>query len=190
MKNHIMKNHIRLLWMSFTFAISAVISCLALTGCDAQNPVCTDNFCFVGEAFPRSELEAGQEFSEVDIDDSAIFAALVGIPEPVETPVNGTQTFADILTSVQAMGADSPYHGKTVTITAIVAWKSNAGTTLSLSEDGDFREGTKFFVTSYADTSKLDRFVVGNTYTVRVHIHAVGKATTGDAHMIWSHIDD
>ena len=49
---------------------------VVLFGCEAQNPICTDNFCVVGEVFPRSELDANQEFSKVEIDDSVIFATL------------------------------------------------------------------------------------------------------------------
>ena len=35
-----------------------VFAILILTiGCSAENPICTTNFCAVGEVFPRSELD-------------------------------------------------------------------------------------------------------------------------------------
>ena len=76
----------------FTFSLF-VIAVIFTLGCSAENPICTTNFCAIGEVFPRSELEDGQAFSEVDIDDSMIFARLVGgtTPVPVKTPQPNTR---------------------------------------------------------------------------------------------------
>jgi len=68
----------------FTFSLF-VIAVIFTLSCSAENPICTTNFCAVGEVFPRSELEDGQAFSEVDIDDSVIFATLAGGTTPVKT---------------------------------------------------------------------------------------------------------
>ena len=62
-----------------------------MLGCSAENPICSTNFCAIGEVFPRSELEEGQAFSEVDIDDSVIFATLVGTPIPDQPTTPATQ---------------------------------------------------------------------------------------------------
>lgn len=105
----------------FTFSLF-VIAVIFTIGCNAENPVCTTNFCAIGEIFPRSELENGQAFSEVDIDDSVIFATLVGGTTPVETnPVVQTTdtndvTIADIVADVASNGVNSSYKDQTVTI--------------------------------------------------------------------------
>lgn len=70
---------------TFTRYIVPLLICLVITGCDAQNPICSDNFCVVGEVFPRSELDTNQEFSEANVDDSKILAALATTPQPATT---------------------------------------------------------------------------------------------------------
>ena len=62
-------------------------------GCQAENPVCSENFCVLGEIFPRSDLEDSEytEFSEVDVDDSRIIAVLAGT-ETLITPEKPTST--------------------------------------------------------------------------------------------------
>ena len=45
-------------------------------GCSAENPLCTDNYCITGEIFPKDELEAGQTFEVLPIDESALVAAI------------------------------------------------------------------------------------------------------------------
>ena len=39
----------------FTFSL-IVIAVVFMLGCSAENPVCSTNFCAVGEIFSRSEL--------------------------------------------------------------------------------------------------------------------------------------
>ena len=72
--------------MKYMTLILFAITIVTFAGCEAQNPICTDNFCFVGEAFPRSELEAGQPFDEVDIDDSIIFTKIITWETPIPRP--------------------------------------------------------------------------------------------------------
>lgn len=55
-------------------------------GCETQNPVCTKSYCFVGEAFERSELDTSKPYSEIDIseakfgiDEATILEALADI---------------------------------------------------------------------------------------------------------------
>ena len=36
-----------------------------LFGCEAQNPICSENYCLTGEIFLRSELGEEQEFKEL-----------------------------------------------------------------------------------------------------------------------------
>ena len=45
-------------------------------GCESENPVCTDNFCFLGEVFPREDLDPSRPYKLADVDDTAIFASL------------------------------------------------------------------------------------------------------------------
>lgn len=189
-----MKNRHTLLLLVL-FALAMIAWCLALTGCETQNPICSDNFCVVGEVFPRSELEAGQEFSEVDVDDSRILAVLVGTPQVVDaqprTPhTNGTQTFANIISDVENKGVNSAYNGQTATVSATVAWKHESGDTLTISEDGNFRKGVVFFITSFDDASKLNQYSVGKTYTFTVYIRDIRKSTRSDDINIWSNIAD
>ena len=183
------------------------VAIVAFTGCEAQNPVCTENFCFIGEAFPRSELEAGQEFSEVDIDDSVIFATLIGTPTPVETqpvevnpetqnttpPTQATleganpTTIGAIVTNTLSGG--NRFEGTVVEITAVV----------DLEHDNEFitletnNPNVVFYVNAYGDafdgTFKTP-FVEGESYTLQLYIQEqephdrIGNA-------IWSYpVDD
>ena len=72
----------------FVLVFAMGIAAVGIVGCETQNPICTENFCVTGEVFPRSAL-GDREFSEVDVDDSRLLAALAGIPEPT-TPVDET----------------------------------------------------------------------------------------------------
>ena len=98
--------------MRFYIFLLIVIAVIFTLGCSAENPVCTTNFCAIGEVFPRSELEDGQAFSEVDIDDSVIFATLVGgtTPVPVKTPHPSTVGIDMIVADVANKG--EKYLGK------------------------------------------------------------------------------
>ena len=63
------------------FIFSLVVTAVVFKfGCSTENPLCTDNFCVEGEIYPRSELAGGQEFSELAVDDAAVFATLAGTP--------------------------------------------------------------------------------------------------------------
>ena len=52
------------------FVLSFVI------GCSTENPLCTDNYCVTGEVFSKDELEAGQTFEVLPIDEAALVAAI------------------------------------------------------------------------------------------------------------------
>ena len=147
-------------------------------GCEAQNPVCTDNFCFVGEAFPRSELEAGQEFSEVDIDDSVIFATLIGATPvettpAVETPV--TETAQPNVTPLANIVADAfsggtKYIDKTVTVVAPVRFNFKSQNTMTLFTGN---EDVFFYVQPPTDLDNLNFFEEGKTYRISVYIDRI-----------------
>ena len=71
--------------VSNRFAIYPFMLMIAmLFGCQAENPVCTQNFCAVGEIFPRSEL-GDRKFTEVQGVNDAQLATLLGGTPP--TPV-------------------------------------------------------------------------------------------------------
>ena len=117
--------------LTFSLFVIAVVFTL---GCSTENPLCTDNFCVEGEIYPRSELAAGQEFSELAVDDAAIFATLAGTP-PVKsrrtvtfvgaTPRGGeitaygtiTVTFNNPPTDVRVSAGTVTVRGTTATIT-------------------------------------------------------------------------
>ena len=99
-------------------------------GCTAENPVCSENFCVIGEIFPRTDLEDSEysEFSEVDVNDARIIAVLTGT-ETLTTPEEPTRPRAepsepevsrvnleDIV--VNALGGGRDYVGKIVYVKA------------------------------------------------------------------------
>ena len=177
-----------------TFSL-IVIAVVFILGCSAENPICSTNFCAVGEVFPRSELEAGTEFSEVDIDDAVIFATLTGVPTPVETvpdgdttPADDTLTLADIVNDVAVNGVNSTYKGQTVKITAPVRYvfaateTRNAAVTLAT-----LNESISFFVNDDDEVDDLAHLGTGTTYTFRLLIENV-QTSSSDAEKtnIWS----
>ena len=170
----------------FTFSLF-VIAVIFSFGCNAENPICSTNFCAIGEVFPRSELEDGQAFSEVDIDDSVIFATLVGTTPvettPVETPVADSISFDDIVTDAAAGG--TKYVGQTVTITAPVQFKFETFFSLFTNDD------TVSFIVSSPDVpDKLTRFQESLTYTLTVEITEISPPDDNfDTYGIRSNID-
>ncbi|MDE0681598.1 MAG: hypothetical protein OXI63_01665 [Candidatus Poribacteria bacterium] len=75
-------------------------SIIFILGCSTENPLCTENYCVEGEIYPRSDLPAGQTFGDLPIDDTTIFAAIVGGATPMETtpedPTIGNTLLKDI----------------------------------------------------------------------------------------------
>ena len=184
---------------------------VAFAGCEAQNPVCTDNFCFVGEAFPRSELEDGQEFSEIDIDDSVILATLIGTVTPVEpTPVvketpqpqnrtpatqatleGADQTTIAAIVSNTLAGGDR-FEGTVVEVTAVVRSVDDGNEWLTLQTNNT---NATFFVNAYGDVSEgtfKKSFVEGNSYIFQLYIQEQEPPDNlFDRHAIWSYpVDD
>lgn len=167
---------------SMTFLFFTMIALLAL-GCNAENPICTDNFCAIGEVFPRSELDETQPFSEVDIDDSVIFATLIGggtpvevVPvepaQPIQPPVETTDavTLADIVADASSGG--TRYVGQTVTIVAPVRFKFETVVALLTRS-----EKVSFFVGSPDDASILNALEEGRTYQFTVGITRIRPPT-------------
>ena len=150
----------------FTFSLF-VIAVIFTIGCNAENPVCTTNFCAIGEVFPRSELEDGQAFSEVDIDDSVIFATLIG-GTPIEaTPIQpDTTTFANIVADAAAGG--TRYVGQTVTITAPIGYVLETAVSLVTKN-----ELVNFYVKSPDAPEKLDALTIGKTYQFTLEITSI-----------------
>ena len=156
-----------------------------LTGCEAENPVCTDNFCFVGEAFLRSDLDTEQPFSEIDVDDSVIFATLTTgtIPTPVETPAVETTpqtdtTLSEIVADVAANGENSAWIGQTVTVTGAVKFNLTRSlettSTVTLYTHND---NVGFFI--FADNQNtLANLGNGTTYTFEVTIDRVSPSSS------------
>ena len=148
----------------FAFSL-LVIAAVFTLGCSAENPICTTNFCAIGKVFPRSELEDEQAFSEVDIDDSVIFATLVAGTTPVET------TLADIVAN--AVAGNKSYVGKIVTITASVdlvtsEFTNNDAITLITNN-----ENVVFYVNSREDPQRLVDYEKGKIYTFSLFIREI-----------------
>ena len=150
-------------------------------GCNAENPICTDNFCAIGEVFPRSELDTA-DFSEVDIDDSVIFATLVGVPQPVETaPIEpdmqtmpaDSVVFADVVRNVANDG--TKYASKTITFTATV--EADA----SKFKNQDFilldtnNEKVTFYILSDKNPARVWSYKEGMSYTFTVFIRQIAR---------------
>ena len=177
------------LFSSFLIVIAVIFT----LGCSAEDPICTTNFCAVGEIFPRSELEEGQAFSEVNIDDSVIFATLAGTtptpvePEPVEPEPTSTVTFADIVADVAA--GSRTYVGKTVSVTASVNedtsnFRANDAITLQTNNDDVW-----FFVLSRNAPEKLQGYEKGQSYTFKVFIVDVDPPEPlSPEYDIWSYL--
>ena len=164
----------------FAFLLVSIIVVFSL-GCNAENPLCTDNFCAIGEIFPRSELEEGQAFSEVDIDDSVIFATLAGAM-PVETTPAVDTTFDDIIADVAAGGTQ--YVGQTLEITAPVL--ANYVTSVILFTNND---NVTFYVKSSENPDLLDVLKDGKTYTLTLEIEEISPPDAEfDWYAIWSEL--
>ena len=99
-----------------------LLSLATIFGCEAENPICTPNFCAVGEIFPRSELEPNQEFSEAPIDDAQLVALLGGTPATPITPATTDQTqFDDVRMPAlvrNVLNGGQRYNQQTITLTA------------------------------------------------------------------------
>ena len=143
-----------------------------LFGCEAQNPICSDNFCVVGEIFPRSELEENQEFSEVDVDDRQILAVLIATSPPTTQP-DTEITLTDIVADVATGGIR--YVGRIVTITATVDATATTDTVRYIVLVTNNVDVT-FFVNVYGDLDTPLSYIDGNSYTFTVYINDVKEA--------------
>ena len=170
----------------FTLSLFIIVV-ISMLGCSAENPICSTNFCAVGEVFPRSELEDGQTFSEVDIDDSVIFATLVAGTTPVETTPIDSITLADIV--ADAAAGNKSYVGKVVTIKASVdsdtsEFTNNDAITLITNN-----EDVVFYVGSRETPQHLANYEKGKSYTFSLFIRAVDPPEEFfPEYAIWSNI--
>ena len=188
------------------FALAMIVWCLALTGCETQNPICSDNFCVVGEVFPRSELD-NPHFSEVDVDDSVIFATLVGTTTPIENPsveVNpeaqnptrptqqntledANQTTIGAIVSNTLSGGNR-FEGTVVEITAVVRIVDDENEWLTLQTNN---ANVSFFVNAYGDLLEgtlKKTFVEGKSYTFQLYIQEQEPPDGQfDHHAIWTY---
>ena len=154
--------------MKYLTLILFALAIVVFAGCEAQNPVCTHNFCFVGEAFPRSELEAGQPFDEVDIDDSIIFTKIITWETPIPRPATQEKqpdsgTLADIVADVAA--GNKTYAGKMVTITATVTRDVSTFNNRDAIALNTNNEDVVFFVSSDGNPKLLENYKVDESYT-------------------------
>lgn len=194
-----MKNK-HFLFLVVLLAFALFVFAMAFAGCSAENPICSTNFCAVGEIFPRSDLDDTIVFSEVDINDSLILATLISTPQPVDTtpivePIptqptpDNTVTLADIVSDVKKNGVASTYKEQTVTITATVKFNLvvNPGTGKSITLVTG-AENISFFVTDLDTPETLRHYVEGNSYAFTIFIDDVTLSTINpDKKNVWSH---
>ena len=149
----------------FTLSLFIIVV-ISMLGCSAENPICSTNFCAIGEVFPRSELEEGQAFSEVDIDDSVIFATLVGTPIPDQPTTPATQEIEPESITVAAIVSDvaagsTHYTNKVVTIQGTVESVFESGTRTLVTNN----DNVTFYVGNRTKPELLDSYKEGGTYT-------------------------
>ena len=173
----------------FTFSLLAIAIVFSF-GCSAENPICSTNFCAVGEVFPRSELDGNTAFSEVAVDDSVILAALAGVPTPVETtPIKDTVSLSSILADVGA--GDTTYLNQTVIVTGYVAYKNDEGDAMVVHTNADVDDATSkgvvFWIRDFGNPQALNSYVLNNKYEFTVTILSITNPRVGIAwHSIWS----
>lgn len=135
--------------LTLLFVLTAI---LAITGCSTENPLCTDNYCVEGEIYPRSELADDATFSEVEVDDARLLAAIGNIPAPVEitpdTDVNITET--DVSTVIASLKADEPtFKGAFISVSAVVDRYTEDGSALYLQTPNNDNWIVRMFVKDY-----------------------------------------
>ena len=151
----------------YVLMLSAFALMIFTLGCNTENPLCTDNYCVEGEIYPRSELVG--DFSPIAVDDSVVFATLVGGVKPVETietPADSV-TFADIVADVASGGTE--YLNQTVTTRAVVKFKLESGS-LSLETHDDT---VFFFITDRDSAGELERYNQYSTYDFTIYIRSI-----------------
>ena len=187
----------------YTLSLILTVILIFSIGCNAENPICSTNFCAIGEVFPRSELDDNQPYSEVDIDDSVIFATLIGGTTPVETiqpPAKTTpvpvETNKVVNTTIAAIVNDTAsgnknFEGKLVELTATVRWISGDSGAFAFDTNND---NVRFFVSASGDSREgtFDQaFIVGRSYTLRLYVEMQQQDAVRGGHNIWSYpVDD
>ena len=140
----------------FTFSLFIIVV-ISMLGCSAENPICSTNFCAVGEVFPRSELEDGQAFSEVDIDDTVIFATLAGGDTPVQTtPVATTLPPDDV--------APGEHTFEPVEVTGIIDWDFR-------DTDWQYRENSVTYLKKVTLEIEADEGRFGENRVLLIHLN-------------------
>lgn len=161
--------------------LTPILANLKDEGQDTQTIVSDVASCYTG-------LRVEDDAYQAIFDRNCIDAVLVGTPIAAKTPpvaADGTQTFANIIADVEKNGVKSAYKGKTVTVTGSVSWKFSEGTALTISEDGNLRDGVVFFIFSFDDRSKLAQYRVKKRYTFTVYIDDIKKSSKDeDTHII------
>jgi hypothetical protein len=79
-------------------SIMMILIFMLAIGCETQNPVCSENYCVIGEIFPRSEIGDGEfEALPASVDEETVVgllagkyqgsAAIAGTPPVESTPI-------------------------------------------------------------------------------------------------------
>ena len=173
------------------FSLIITVILIFSIGCNAENPVCSTNFCAIGEVFPRSELDDNQPYSEVDIDDSVIFATLIGGTRAVETiqpPAKPTPadsvTLADIVENTA--NSDSDYEGHVHTLTGTVKKILGDGDSLTVESGNDI---ITFFVLAWGRPEAFTDHEVGTSYDFQVYIHDQAPSISTDGgYVVWAYL--
>ena len=181
-----MKNrHLRLILTLFAFA--PLMFCFAfLTGCETQNPICSENYCVEGIIYHKSLLFSDETYSEVEVDDDAIFNAIFSTTP--QTPIlTKKSTLSDIVAHVAAGGKDCLEQTYTITGTVDFNFQGVTGRFLTIETNNN---DITFFIDDNDDPKTLENYEEGETYTFTVFIYSVGRHTADDRkhQSIFSHL--
>lgn len=175
--------------MPIAFAMIAIF-----LGCEAENPICTPNFCAVGEIFPRSELEPNQEFAEAPIDDAQLVTLIGRTPETPTTPTPetpDTSQFDDVQMPAlvrNVINGGQRYNQQIIGITAEISHfhvnqtylKTNASVEFVI----EFSSSMDPMLKSYKSAEKADP---GKQHTFTLFIRGISPPDTGtDHYIVWA----
>ena len=165
-------------------------------GCTAENPVCSESFCVIGEIFPRTDLEDLEysEFSEVDVDDARIIAVLTGT-ETLTTPEEPTRPRAvpsepevsrvnleDIV--INTLGGGRAYVGKIVYVKAKLQVPRLPGQQLRV------RTGTsvRFYIDDSGNPARIEDPVKNWEYELVIRIKDISSPINDEEnyYTIWT----
>ena len=165
----------------YALMLSAFALMIFTVGCSTENPLCSTTYCVDGEIFLRSQLEEGEEFSEVNVVEQSLLAAFANAtpqipvettPAPVETTPVASPTLSDIVTDFAA--GNTTYLNQTVTITGYVAYKDEGGDAMIIHTEPDSAgaaaQGAVLWIESFDAPGALDQYALNTQHEFTITI--------------------